>query len=536
MMPEFLATVSPDAIVRVAGTRWETRCKLTPYPHQVWGALRLVLDPQGILPGVFGLFDDVGVGKTKQVIDAAHILFHLGLIDRVVVVAPGDLRSIWAHRHPALGEVAKHVWRDTDNVISQFHQESRDLSHGPGALHWTITNYEYLRYGGKVVKRKGYVPGPHLETLMRQLAATRHKTLLVFDEAWNLKTHNSSQTRAARALRHVSRRRIILTGTPIADTPMDLFAQMEVLDPQILGFRNFYAFRAKFAVMGGWQRKQIIKYNNLERLQDLIAPYVIRREKAILGLPPTHDEDVEVRLTPETWDVYRSMRNDLVAELADGAKSLAPVAVVKLLRLSQITNGLLGGLVNVKVNPADPWGEPILDREPARRISSEKLDAVTALIRRDQHDKAIVWGDYRVEVEDVADHLLREFPHHKVHKFYGDQSDEERDAAKLTLAPGGDPSPALVAGNEAAGGAGYNFAAAHVAYYLSPSFNLKNRLQSRGRLDRPGQTQSVLYRNLIAVGPNGQKTIDHYKRAAYKDKEDVATWTCAAWRQKLMQE
>ena len=63
-----------------------------------------------------------------------------------------------------------------------------------------------------------------------------------------IKSRTAKQTKAIMKLRAVCKRAVILNGTPIYHSPLDLFAQMKVLDPKILG-DNFWSFRAKYCEM-----------------------------------------------------------------------------------------------------------------------------------------------------------------------------------------------------------------------------------------------------------------------------------------------
>jgi len=83
---------------------------------------------------------------------------------------------------------------------------------------------------------------------------------------------------------------------------------------------------------------------------------------------------------------------------------------------------------------------------------------------------------------------------------------------------------------------GLNLTASHTVVYLSNDYNLKTRLQSEDRVHRPGQTSPVSYFDIVAEGPNGQKTIDHTIMKALKAKDDLAKWTASAWLSELKEE
>ena len=87
-----------------------------------------------------------------------------------------------------------------------------------------------------------------------------------------------------------------------------------------------------------------------------------------------------------------------------------------------------------------------------------------------------------------------------------------------------------------AGGHGLNLVAASEAIYLSNDFALGIRLQSEDRCHRPGQVNKVLYTDVLATGPAGQKTIDHAIFKALRAKKSVADMTCSEWRKELSDE
>jgi hypothetical protein len=129
-------------------------------------------------------------------------------------------------------------------------------------------------------------------------------------------------------------------------------------------------------------------------------------------------------------------------------------------------------------------------------------------------------------------HLAR-----RMHVLYGGQSRFDREEAIAALNPAIDvDEPTGVVGTPAAGGAGLNLAGASLAINLSHDFNLRVFLQSRGRIDRLGQKHPIRYVDVVATGPKGQRTIDHHILAALRGKEDIAAWTAATWRKRLIEE
>lgn len=535
------------------------KCERYPHRvHQLVGVRALIEHP------AFALFDEVGAGKSKQVVDTAQILYDNGAIDTVLVVAPGFARSTWAEEDPLLGEVAKHAWADVPNVIYEYHAKYDELNLAEGHLSWVVTNYEFIRRDNR------------LDALLKALRG--RKTWLVLDESWMIKNHRSDQARACFALRYKRCERVtLLNGTPLADgSPKDLYSQMAMLDKEILGVKNFSHFRARYAVMGGYMGKQIVSWQHLDELNAKVAPHILsRRTRDCFDLPDMLDPVlIEAKLTDATWKVYRQMRDDLVAWLDSGEASVAKQAVVKGLRLAQITSGYLGGLdgeeddqpiraavrdlavglpeapewlrrrlgedSSVRQEASAPRGEVVGRREQPcaiRELGREKLDALLEWLEqlRPRPDKLIVWCRFRLELDRLAQDLeLRlKYP---TFKLRGGQKPEERTLAKQALAPDSRMSTAAVAGNQGAGGASLNLSGASLMVYLSNDFSLLKRTQSTGRIERPGQRNPMKIVDVVAVGPKGQKTIDHHILKALRQKEEMATWTVDKWRRILTEE
>jgi SNF2 family DNA or RNA helicase len=507
------------------------RFRTRPFAHQLVGVRALLANP------AFALFDEMGVGKSKQVIDAACALYEAEEIDAVVVVAPASVRSVWLDAE--LGEIAKHSWVASD--VAEFHQRGlRRLWRrgGLGAAHplaWIVTNYAFIRNLRKARDAGlfGRRRPDKLSELLRALGDRRF--LLVLDESSYIKNRTTAQARACYLLRQRAARVVLLNGTPIANSPLDLWAQFRVLDERALPFRNFYAFRARYAVMGGWQGKVPIGWQNLDELQRRLQPYVLRREKRdCLDLPPKLYTTLEVPLTPSSWKLYKEMRDEAVAWL-DKTPVLAGLAIVKILRLSQITSGFLGGLKE---------GEE--DEEvalPPREIGREKLVALVDWIDellatgRERDFRLLIWCRFRAELKRAAARLAAKLIDTRT--ILGGQTPRQRaEAIRWFQEPlgKGDRARRVLVAQPQAGGFGLNLAACHRVVYLSNDFNLLTRLQSEDRVHRPGQDRNVTYLDVLATGPSGGRTIDATILRALRKKEEVARWTTDAWRRALLDE
>lgn len=514
--------------------------KTPQFAHQKIGTAALIKNP------AFALFDEMGAGKSKQVIDAACTLAEQGKIDTVVVVAPASVRCVWLDRE--IGEIKKHSW--AKNHVYELHQKTRLMWYDTITkddpikwLTWIVTNYEFLR--GK----------KHLEELTVSLSS---KALLVLDESSYIKNRTAAQTKAVLKLRQHCARCVLLNGTPVTNSPLDLWSQMQVLSPDILEnrFKNFYHFRSEFCEMqtmrfGMRSFPQVKAYRRLDKLAKIVAPYVLRRLKAdCLDLPEKLYTEREVALTPESWKRYCELKKDALISLGEsGEKRMEPNAAVRLMRLAQLTSGILGGtLESVQIDETDTRASLTMDRiraaaavpTAAQDLSDEKLRWAVQYLTEECTAKAvIVWTRWRRERERLITELRESKFDGCVQELYGGQKATARtlavqvfsDTSKLD----GGKRKILIA-QPHAGGHGLNLVAASEAIYLSNDFALGIRLQSEDRMHRPGQNNPCLYIDVLATGPSGQKTIDHVIFKALHDKKSVADLTTAEWRKELENE
>ena len=467
----------------------------------------------------FLLADEPGAGKTKQVIDTAQVLFSRGIIERVVVVCPATLKSLWFD--PDTGQIAQFLWDKLSAQVMMYHssldywdQNIDEKDSNPyGCLKWLITNYEYLRVAKKLRLVKNWVGG---------------KTLLVLDESSYVKTWSTAQTKACRELRKKSSRVILLNGTVVTDSPMDLFAQCNIMSPTILDCKFIGSYKDRYGVLGGFKGKEVVKWKNLDELKSRFKPYYIRRLKEnCLDLPGKLPSiKLSCPLSANTWRMYIEMGQNMVAWLESyrqGDKSVARHATTKSIRLSQLTSGYLGGFKD--------------ELEP-REVGQEKTDFFLKWYRDqlalDPHIKVIVWCRFRQEAKRLHQLLLKgkfSISEDNVGLMMGDQSEKARKYAINLLDPRYSPKdkPVIVVCTLGTGSVGLNLSAAYVSVYLSTSSNLSHRLQSEERVYRPGQVNQVTYVDVIATGPDRQRTFDYWVMKSLVEKTDMASWTLAQW-------
>lgn len=503
-----------------------SHCPLPPFQHQREDTEWLIQRPYAFIAS------EMRTGKTKIVIDAAQFLFEAGLVTKVIIVAPAAVRDVWFD--PDLGEIAKHAWPNLRHGVLEFHGKNREWvkGEGPKPLVWIVTNYEYIRSKERL-KQLSIACGP--------------KTMLVLDESSFVSNHGAEQTKACVQLRKKCGRVVLINGTPIFHSPLNLFSQGNLLHPSVLDCKFITHFRARYAIQQPVKRKNgtlltvgkrnvavesVVGWTNLDDLERRFAPVTVRRMQAdCLDLPPKLPAvTLTATLTPETWRAYKAMRDEMVIWLSESTVATSATAAVKALRLSQITGGFVGG-VEADIAPGLPG---------AVELGREKLDVLLWFIKRrleeDPNLHLVVWSRFRAEALRAEAEVKKLFPQFETGVIMA-QRHEERLRALSLLKPETSPvGPVFVAGVEGTGSFGLDFTAAHTCVTLSSGYSPGRSAQTLDRVYGPGQKEPIAYFNIIAVGPTGQKTIDRDILLSRQEGHDIAMRTASAWIKTLKEE
>lgn len=496
----------PRATTELRDTLKLSTCAYRPFDHQVIGIDRLTAQPALLLA------DDMGAGKTLQVVVSAQVLFKRGLLTRVLVMTPNALRSVWTH--PDSGEIRVHQQSDVPIRVTWFHNRLVTWTSGSAEtyLDFIVTSYEYLRGNPEQLKRLGHF-------------VCSKKTLLVLDESSAVKNARSLQTKTCQYLRERCGRVVLLNGTPISHSPLDLYSQANLLSRDILSCKTAAQFRARYAIMGGFKGKEIVGWHNLRDLQTRLKPFVLRRLKEhCLDLPPKlPPSTIAVPLSRSSWSIYCDLVQDMLADIEKGVIVEAAHAFTRAIRLAQVTSGFVSSAINEATNE-------IL---AARIIGSEKLDALLAYLEdplsNDQDFRAVIFCRFRIEARHIAETLTKRFPAIPIGVLIGGQTDEERATSLSRLHPKTAHGQGLLVSTMSAGSKGLNLAGANVGIYVSCDYSYEKYVQSVDRIYRQGQTRRVSYVDFIATGPSGQRTIDHDIMRSRVAKHDLAQLTLREW-------
>lgn len=483
----------------------EDPAPLLPYPvkanlykHQIRGA-NMALRAFGALDaktpgGGFGELFEMGCGKTLTTIAVAGALYNLGKIDRVLVVAPTSVCSVWPHD---LNQFATFPW-EARVLLSDKKKRLKalnELENWPfKALRIAVINYE----------------STHREGIFEALAAYK-PDLIVCDESQRIKNPSAAQSKALHKLGDAAPFRMILSGTPVQNNAVDLYSQYRFLDPAVYG-ANFYAFKNRYCIMGGYGQHQIVGYRNMDELveKEHSVAYRVTKEEC-LDLPQQTFINRYVQFTDAEQAIYEQLRKSSFLELETGENVTATTILTMYLRLMQLTGGFL---------TADESTRP-------KQVNTAKLDALADIVDDyvvDAGKKLVIFARFRAEIAAIENLLrLRKIQYGSI---YGDVPMEER--GKIVDDFQTNPDTKVFVAQIQTAGLGITLHAASTAVFYSYDYNYANYAQALARIHRIGQRLPVTYIHLVVDG-----SIDEKILAALENKEDMAKTVVDSWREVL---
>lgn len=446
-----------------------------PWQHQR-EAFHFAKEHEGALLGL-----DMGCGKTLVFLLLLEHWFPTW--SKTLILCPKSVVTVWE------GEIHKHCI-EPPRIYT--------LGHGPIAkrtetlkqalaLHAHTSHSTFIIINYEAAWREP----------LRSVLLAHQWDVVGLDEGHRIKAPGGKISWLAKALRPHATRRLAMTGTPMPHSPMDIYAQYRFLDPDIFG-TSYTAFKARYAIMGGFQNKQPIGWQHMDEFEANLKRIMFRvTAEEVQDLPETIDITRTYTLPPATQKIYDALKDEFCAWLESGVVT-ASNALVKLLRLQQLTSGYIQTdddvatgargektqLHQCKAELLADWLEDLPDTEPVVVFCRFTHDV--AAVREVFIARGNTCGELSGQANDLA----------------AWQRGELRALAVQIQA----------------GGVGVDFTRAKYCVYYSQTFNLGDYLQSRKRIHRPGQRHTVIYLHLIAAN-----TVDARVYQALEQRLDVIT-------------
>jgi SNF2 family DNA or RNA helicase len=424
------------------------------------------------LHSINGAVLDMGMGTGKSL--TAIGLIMSGKHDNGIIVCPKSVIDVWPLEFYRNSKKDFHILPRGKETIKKFVENIEKEKHNASVYNKPfviVCNYE------------AYWQGDLADYLLNN-----HFDYIVYDEAHRLKSHNGRASKFAMKMRTKADRVIGGTGTLLPHSPLDAFAIYRAIDPGIFG-TSFIAYKSKYAILGGFEGKQVVAYKDIDDLNEKIGAisFRIKTEDAV-DLPEVQHIERYCELTPKTRRLYEEMKTDMIASF-DGHVVEASNALVKLLRLMQCTSGIIkdteGDFIVSGTEKADLFEDILLD-----------IDIV---------EPVVVFCNFTADIAAVRAAAEKQ-----------GRTVSELSGKKNELKDWQEGNTNVLVVQIKAGKEGVDFTRSNICFYYSIGHSLGDYLQSERRVHRPGQTRPVVYYHLLA-----KNTIDSDIYAALDKKHDI---------------
>ena len=423
------------------------------------------------------IFHEQGLGKTKIAIDLMVYWLQNKLLDTVLLIVKKSLLANWQD------ELAQHTFL-SPKLLTNNRNANYYVFNSPARL--ILTHYE-------AVKSEQERISLFLKT--RNVGA-------ILDESTKIKNPDSALTETFLQLAPYFVRRVIMTGTPVANRPYDIWSQIAFLDSGLsLGY-DFNAFKRSTDLsndLAGNKCRQEAFEVQLGRIFSSIASFSVRESKksGVVQLPKKEYRRV---ITDWEWhqeNLYREIRNSLRATVIKHGLPVEDDSEAILKRLLR--------LVQVASNPR------LIDKgyiaEPGKLASLR--DIVYDNYRR--NEKSIIWTSFTENV----DWLARELKKHRPCRVHGKMDMVTRNNSIRRFKT--DPDAELLIATPGAAKEGLTLTVANHVIFYDRSFSLDDYLQAQDRIHRISQEKACLVHNLIM-----QDSIDEWIDALLNSKHFAA--------------
>jgi len=407
-----------------------------------------------------------GLGKTLAALAVVTERVARDPSYRTLVVVPNTLVDNWA------AEITKHTDLTYELLIGSRQQREKKLFN---AAHLYIINYEGAR------------------TITDSLTTNKFN-LMICDESHALKNHASLQSKACYKIAQNVPHRIIMTGTPILNCPLDVYGQYRTLSTEVFG-QSYYRFRNTYAIMGGYMNKQVTKYIHMEDFKRrALMCSTIKTKDECLDLPDKLYETVHLDLPEAQMKMYKALRESFIAEFKDRVVT-APVVLTRLIRFSQITAGFykdIGGEEHeFETNPKQDW-----------------------LVQwvQEHQKKVVVFCRFTKEIHMLEARLKN------VGLGFVTVDGASKDRIKLVNQFNEDPAVRVFVGQIDVAGQGINLTGASHVLFLSNNYSYGDRVQAEDRIHRIGQTNNCTYIDVVY-----RSSVDAAVLRVLQKKENLAS-------------
>lgn len=427
--------------------------KTEPFQHQLDGF------EYGLSNNCWLLGDEQGLGKTKQVIDIAVAKkLQENIKHCIIICGVNGLKWNWqneilTHSDETGFILGQRLTKKGKVKIGSNADKLADLKNLPDD-YFIITNVESLRD----------------KDIAEQVAKLCNKGeigLVAIDEIHKCKNPQSQQGKGM--LKVNAKYKIAMSGTPLMNTPLDLFIILKWLGYET---HTFSAFKNYYCEMGGFGGYQIMGYKHLDALQEQLDNVMLRRLKDdVLDLPEKLYIDEFVDMTKEQEKIYKEVTEQIRSDI-DSVK-VSPDPLAQLIRLRQATGytGILSSTIQ----------------------ESAKLDRLEELVEEavENGRKVVVFSNW-TKMTDVIVHRINKYGCRVI---TGDTNDTDRSGYVWDFQ--NNDKVKVIVGTIGAMGTGLTLTAGTVVIFADHPWTRAAYDQAVDRCHRIGQANNITVYNLL---------------------------------------
>ena len=421
---------------------------------------------------------EMGTGKTRVAIDT---VFARKNTYRILVVCPKAVIGVWREKNKKFAPDKNWACYDPQKGTIKTKAEGlKKFLKTPASKQFVILNYACV-----------------WREPMGDLILKSNFNMVILDESHRAKAAGSKVSRYLAMLGKRVNYRMCLSGTPMANSPLDVYGQYRFLDPTIFGTKH-YLFLQEYAIMGGPDMRFVVGFKNQKRLNEKFNSIAYHCKMSDIAdrlklpdvLPPTR---IPVVLPPRDKKTMEELSKEFVAECGSGHVVVNNV-LVSILRMQQICSGFC------------ITKESVFDEGEVQELNTAKESALADILEDvSPTDSIVVFCQFKHDLEAIKRATL------KAGRKYFELSGSFNTLVHWKRCNGGVIGVQIQAGAE-----GIDMTKSNHAVYFSVPHSLAMYNQSKARLYRPGQTTPVSFSHLIAEG-----TIDEALYSALLRKEDI---------------
>ena len=424
--------------------------KTKPYKHQIEG-LQFGLSHDRWL-----LSDEQGLGKTKQVIDLAMARkLSSGIKHCLIVCGVNGLKWNWqneilTHSNESGWIIGQRRKKNGKVSIGSMKERIKDLENIENIKDFfLITNVETLR-------------DAEICDLLKKYREDRTKELVAIDEIHKCKNPSSQQGKGILQLQ--SKYRIAMTGTPLMNSPLDLYIVL-----RWLGYEKHALKKKKnhYCVMGGFGGYEIVSYKNMGELKERVDKIMLRRLKDdVLDLPEKVYIDEYVEMSGKQEQIYKEVTADIRSNI-DKIKT-SPNPLAELIRMRQATG--YTGILSTTIS------------------ESAKIDRLEEIVEEAvlNNRKVVIFSNWTQMTTPVYNRLSKNY---KGVVITGETDDVSRQVFVNTFQTNDDCK--FILGTIGAMGTGLTLTAGSIVVFLDEPWTMANKQQAIDRCHRIGTKSTV---------------------------------------------